>query len=97
MSAQPRQSTIVSVVFLLVVVAGAARAENTTLHVQNNTGDYITVHVDDYYGCNTSSGSTCSIPVTVGDHELEARRHDTGDVITRSQHISSDGFNWEPW
>ena len=97
MSAQSGQSIVIVALILLVVLAGAARAENTTLYVQNNTDDYITVHVDDYYGCNTSSGSTCSIPVTVGDHELEARRHDTGDITTRSQHISSDGFTWEPW
>ena len=97
MSLQLRQSIVVSVLFLLVFFSGAAWAENTTLYVKNNTDDYITVHVDDYYGCNTSSGSTCSIPVTVGDHELKARRHDTSDVVTRSQHIASDGFTWEPW
>ena len=76
---------------------GAAVAENTTLYVENNTQGYVTVNVDGVYGCNTSAGSTCSIPVTVGDHDLHARRSDTGETATCQASIGSSGWTWTPW
>lgn len=92
---------IYSTALLLVLasnfVAAPARSENTTLYVKNNTGDYITVNVDGNYGCNTSSGSTCSIPVTVDSHKLHAKRHDTGATKEKEQTITSNGYTWEPW
>jgi len=71
---------------------------NTTLRVVNNTPDYITVSVDGVYGCNTSTGSTCTIPVSSGSHQLRAVRHDTGNVCgPRSIDIPAAGYTWSPW
>ena len=88
---------VLSAIYLQTMASGEAWADNTALYVKNNTSGYITVNVDGNYGCNTSSGPTCSIPVTVGDHDLDATRSDTGERVTRSQYISSKGFTWEPW
>lgn len=81
----------------LETAAGPA-ATNTTLRVVNRTNDYITVSVDGNYGCNTSSGSTCSIPVTTGSHKLRAVRHDTSaECGPRDFDILEDGYTWTPW
>ena len=81
-----------------LATAGVAVAENTTLYVKNNTGGYLTVNVDGVYGCNTSAGSTCSIPVTVGSHDLHAHRSDTGDTRTcTSKYIGANTWTWTPW
>lgn len=73
-------------------------ATKTTLRVVNNTPDYITVSVDGLYGCNTSSGTTCVIPISAGSHQLRAVRHDTSNVCgPRSFDIPAAGYTWSPW
>jgi len=44
---------------------------------------YVTVSVDGAYGCSTSSGSTCTIPLSEGQHDVVARASD-GRVIRQS-------------
>lgn len=78
--------------------AGAALAQATaTLKVVNKTREAITVSVDGGYGCNTSAGTTCSIPVTQGPHRLKAVRSDTGEVIETQAAVGAQGYSWTPW
>jgi len=90
------QKFTLSVMFLLVSFSPAL-SEGTTLYVKNKTSGYITVNVDGSYGCNTAAGTTCSIPVSVGTHNLHAHRGDTGDTTEKDQTISSSGYTWTPW
>lgn len=73
-------------------------SKRATIRVINNTPDYITVSVDGLYGCNTSSGSTCTIPILAGKHSLRAVRHDTSNVCgPRELEIPESGYTWIPW
>ncbi len=82
---------------LVFVSYNPVKAENVTLYVKNNTSGYITVNVDGSYGCHTSAGSTCSIPVTAGDHKLHAERSDTGDTTEADKYVDADHDKWVPW
>lgn len=88
---------LVAMASALLLIAGTAHADNTTLYVRNNTSGYITVNVDGNYGCNTAAETTCSIPVKVGEHELHATRSDTGASVSKTQDITASGYTWEPW
>lgn len=79
---------------MLPFTTAAAWAENTTLVVDNQTSSYVTVNVDGVYGCNTAGGTTCTIPITVGTHDLWAQRSDTGAVTETRAEIGPDGATW---
>ena len=81
-------------VLVLPLMVGAALAESTTLVVDNRTSSYVTVNVDGVYGCNTAAGTTCTIPVTVGIHDLWAQRSDSGAVIETRAEVGADGATW---
>lgn len=81
-------------VLLVPLMAGAALAQNATLAVDNQTSSYVTVNVDGVYGCSTAAGTTCTIPVTVGTHDLWAQRSDSGAVIETRAEIGADGAIW---
>lgn len=81
-------------VLVLPLMMGAALADNTTLVVDNQTSSYIAVNVDGVYGCNTAAGTTCTMPVTVGTHDLWAQRSDSGAVIETRADIGPDGAIW---
>jgi len=61
-----------------------------TLTVVNNTSSYITVNVDDNYGCNTADHTTCTIPVSSAAHDLRATRSDNSKSATTSMAANSD-------
>jgi hypothetical protein len=69
-------------------------SQNTMLRVLNQTTSYVTVSVDGSYGCNTAGGTTCSIPVTKGQHMLRAIRTDTGASFNQSVNIPGNGYIW---
>lgn len=79
---------------VLPLMVGAALAQNTTLVVDNQTSSYVTVNVDGVYGCNTAAGTACTIPVTVGIHDLWAQRSDSGAVVETRAEIGADGATW---
>ena len=79
--------------FLTVMTAGTAQ-ENTTLEVENNTSSYVTVSVDGAYGCNTADHTTCTIPVTVGQHNIYAVRSDNGATAETDAYIGPGGLRW---
>jgi len=71
-----------------------ALAQSTTLRVENRTSSYLNVTVDGGYGCHTAAGTTCSIPVTVGNHQLTAVRTDTGESLNDTVYVPIEGGTW---
>lgn len=73
---------------------GKKDAGPTTLKVLNQTAAYVTVSVDGGYGCNTAGGTTCTIPVTKGHHQLRAVRADTGAAFSEAVDVPAGGYTW---
>lgn len=72
----------------------SSATENATLEVENNTDNYITVSIDGAYGCNTAGFTTCTIPVTVGPHNLYAVKTENGATFELDIAIGADGHRW---
>jgi len=66
------------------------------LWVWNATGASITVNVDGIFGCNTSAGSQCTIPVADGSHKAIARAADPSyeGALQRDFIITNDTHRW---
>ena len=58
----------------------------------NMTDAYVTVNVDGVFGCNTSAGSQCTIPVADGDHI--GRAQTAYGVINREILIDNNTIRW---
>jgi len=80
--------------FALVLLAGLCQAANAaTLSVENKLDEAVTVNVDGNYGCNTAPATTCSIPVSAGDHTLKASTA-SGKTFHKDASVPASGYTW---
>lgn len=78
---------------LLAGFAQFADAAAATLNVVNTLSEPLVVNVDQVYGCNPDSGTTCSIPVSQGHHSLDAKTA-SGKEFIRQADIGAQGYTW---
>ena len=79
---------------LMLVGAAVTGAQAATLIVVNDTNYYVTISVDGGYGCNTAGHTTCTIPVAVGYHNLNARTAGGATTSQPNAYIPAEGRTW---
>jgi hypothetical protein len=80
---------------LLLIALGAAQEVSAAgaLLVWNMTDSAVTVNVNGVYGCNTSSGTRCSIPLADGAYVAVARNVD-GQTALQNVVINNSTHKW---
>ncbi len=83
-----------AMVALMPMSAAATGAQAAALRVVNQTNSYVTISVDGGYGCNTAGHTTCTIPVSVGYHNLSARTASGATTSRANAYIPPEGRTW---